>query len=49
MRHAFLGVGREFDTPGLGIALDQGFKARFVNRDIAKLQAVDFARVDVDA
>ena len=43
------GVGREFETGGLGIALDQLIETGLVDRDLAGLQAVDFLLVEVDA
>src|SRR3984957_1278166 len=42
-------IGRELDTSGLAIALDQRLKARLMNRHIALIQTLDFFGVYVDA
>ncbi len=43
------GVGRELEPALLGIAPDELFESRFVDRDLALLQARNLGRVDVDA
>ena len=42
-------IGRELDAAGFRIALDQGFKARLVNRHLAAIQALDLGRIHVHA
>ncbi len=42
-------IGGEFDTTGFRIALDQGVQAGLVNRDLAPIQPLDLARIDVHA
>jgi len=47
--HPLLGVGREPQSAGIGIALDDGVEARLMDGDLARLEHRDLARVDVDA
>ena len=49
VRDAFRRVGRELEAPLVDVALDEHVEAGLVDRDLALLQALDLARVDVDA
>ena len=49
VRHAFGGRGRETQAFGLGIGLDQGIEARFMDGDFAPLEAFDLFGVYIDA
>src|SRR5207253_6305785 len=42
-------IGRELDAAGFRIALDEGFKARLVNRHLTAVQALDLGRIHVHA
>ena len=43
------GIGGELEAAGFRVALDERIQARLVDRDLAPVQALDLARVDIDA
>ena len=48
MLDALGGIGRELDAAGLGVALDQRIQPGLVDRNLAAVQPLDLAGIDID-
>ena len=49
MLDALRGVGRELESPGVRVALDEGIEPGLMNRYLAALECLDLGGIDVDA